>query len=291
MWDDNRLVSPQNDEYSFFPLNYSSELYSKYSYIFTDSTLYIIQSDREIAKIDITSNDSVSFNLTVTPITDTVKWLLDDIDNFNSFDKWEIYVNRNKNDRRIHFLYVRQSWDTLEYEYDMEYQHWLLNTYTRTIYKISEQYLCNGSVSDISGYTDLWEEYKQSINFTIQIPNLITKVWLLRMIMWVSNEFNLEYDVDIDVESSHSLTKRKLKIKSVALDTMPVDHSLDMLNVLMNWKDNKHDWNIASVQRTIMMSGRYHRYNINSKNRFIYWYSYVLWVPSNIFVNERNFSF
>lgn len=297
MWDDNRLVSPVAESsgnfwaYTFYPLNYNSDLYSKYSYIFTDSTLYIVQSDKEIAKIDVSSLNATAFNLDSTPIIDSVRWLLDDIEDYASPNKWEIYICASKNDRRINFLYIQKEGGTINLEYDKHYQHWLIQTYSQNVYKISDQFLCQWHVANIWWFTDFGEEYKQSINFTIQIPSLITKVGLIRNIMGVSNDFKLQYNIDIDVESSHSTTRKSLKIKSFALDTMPVDHSLDMANVLNNWKDNKHNGTIASVQRTIMMSWRYHRYDINWYDRFIYWYSYLLWVPSNIFVNERNFSF
>ncbi len=296
MWDDNRLVSPivettgNSEWYTFYPLNYDGDLYSKYSYVFTDSTLYIWQSDKQLVKVDISSLNATAFNLETTPITESVRWIFDSTDDYNSIDKWELFVNENKINWKLHFIYQKKDWTTIEYEYDKIFKHWLLHTYNSRIYKISDKFLYDWWVAKINWYTDLWEEYKQSINFTIQTPNLITKVWLIRTVMWISNDMPLKYNIDIDVESSMSKTTRQIKVKNLTFDTMPVDHSLDMLNILSNWADNKHDWNIASIQRTIMMSWRYHRYDINWYDRFIYWYSYVLWVASNIFVNERNFS-
>jgi len=79
MGDENRLVSSiaetsnSSGGYVFYPLNYHSDLYSKYSYVFTDSTLYIVQSDKQIAKIDISSLNATAFNLDSTPIVDTVR--------------------------------------------------------------------------------------------------------------------------------------------------------------------------------------------------------------------------
>ena len=108
--------------------------------------------------------------------------------------------------------------------------------------------------------------------------------------MWISSDRALLYDVDISVESSYSVTTRKLEIKDLTFDTMPIDHEDDLSILLNNWTDNTHDWNIASIQRWVMMSGRFHRYDINWYERFSYWYSYIVAVDSNIFVNERNFS-
>ena len=296
LWDDNRLISPlvsdvaDSQWFTSYPLEYDSKLYSKYSYTFNEWTLYILQADKMLMKIDTVWINGTAFNLSSSSTVESVRWLLSDIDDYDSPNKWELYVNHNKNDTKLHFLYNKKTGGTIEYEYDKVYKHWLLHQYEESIYKISDQFLCNWHVCDIGWYTDLWKEYKQSINYTIKTPSLITKVWLVRMIMWISNDFPLKYNIDIDVESSHSVTRKSYKINHMTFDTMPIDHSLDFFNITNNGKDNKHNGVIASVQINPMMSGRIHRYDINWYDRFIYWYSYTLAVDSNIFVNERNFS-
>lgn len=296
LWDDNKLVSSTIEtsvsywEYTMYSLNYSWDLYSKYSYIFTDSSLYMVDSSKQILSVELESLNATAFNMNTKSIIKTVRWLMSNIADYDSPEKWEIYINDNKMDSKIHFLYQDSAGGTTEYEYDKEYTHWLLHTYQQHVYKISNQFLCNWSVSNIGWYEDLWIPYKQSINFTIKTYGLITKVWMIRMIMWISNDRPLLYNVDIDVESSHSITKKHIEVKDMTFDTMPVDHSTDLLNILNNWTDNSHNGNIVSIQRWIMMSGRFHRYDINWYDRFSYWYSYIVAVDSNIFVNERNFS-
>ncbi len=292
MWQDNRLIVEANNIdtalwYTWYPLNYNSDLYSRYSYIFTDSTLYILQKDKQLVEIKLSSLNNTAFELWSENITKTVRWLFEDL-----ADYWEgeIFCNDSKSNRFINFLY-QSNWDTINYEYDKEYSHWLLQTYEdNLVYKKSDQFLCDWHVSNESGYTDLWKEYKQSINFTISSKWHIIQIWLIRTIFWLLKEEPLLLDIDIKIESTHSIKEIKRTIRDMTFDTLPADHETSIEAFFsIPWYRNTHNWNIASVQKPVMRSGRYIKFDFNSYNRFIYWYSYIIYKTSNIFLNERNF--
>ena len=293
-WDDNRLVSPLPEEaidfnsYTFYSLNYQNKLYSKYSYYFTSNRLYIIESNRQISNINISSLNSTAFNLETDNITETVRWLTSDIWEYNSEKHWEIFINKTFKDWIFHILYHPVEWWTIEYNYDDLYKHWIVNTYSNVIYRhTSKEFLIDGWVHTEWWYTDLWEDYKQDINFTLkQEPNLL-KFLSIRNVFWINNEFQLKLNIEADIESSSSTKKVIHKIWWHTLDVMPIDHSLDMLNIFNNWNDNKNHWNIVSIQRRIFIAWRYCRVSINSTDRFIYWYSVVYAWNYKKFINER----
>jgi hypothetical protein len=292
MWQDNRLIVEANNIdtslwYTWYPLNYNSDLYSKYSYIFTDSMLYILQKDKQLMEISLNSLNNTAFELWAKSIVTSVRWMFEDV---ADYWEWKVFCNDSKSNRFINFLY-QKDWNTINYEYDKEYNHWLIHTYEWNIVnKKTDQFLCLWHVSNIWWFTDLWKKYKQSINFTLWVKWHSIQIWLIRTIFWLLKEERLELDIDIKIESTHSIKEIKREIRDMTFDTLPADHELSMDAFFsIPWYKNTHNWNIASIQKPVMRAWRYIKFDFNWYNRFIYWYSYLLYKTSNIFLNERNF--
>lgn len=296
--DDNRLVSPiaqttnnNTNDYSFYPLNYNWRLYSKYSYLFVDNSLYIIQSDKQIMNVNIDSVNATTFNFKLDSVVKTVRWLMSDIDDYYSDDKWFIIANTDYNESKIHFFYQKKDWTTIEYEYDNEFKHWLLHTYNYRIYKKTNRFLCHKHVTNIWGYKDLDKEYKQDINFFIYNNGQILWLWFNDMMMWLIKWEKLEYNFDIEVDSLQALKNKHIEVKYNTFDTLPSDHSLDYMNIASLWRKNQHYWTITSIRRHLRETWRMFRLSINWYKRFIYWSSLISYKEWNPFVHEVENSF
>lgn len=272
-------------------MNYNARLYSKYSYVFVHNALYIIQSDKKIFNVNLESVNATAFDFKLDEITTTVRWLMSDIDDYDSNEKWEIFANYDLNSTKIHFLYQEKNWNTIEYEYDSQFKHWLLHTYEYRIYKKTNRFLCHGYVNNIWWYKDLDKEYKQDINYFIynMWPHLL--FWYADMIMWLIEWEKLLYNFNVEVESLKARKFNNRKIKDNTFDTLSSDHSLDYWMIVNNGKWNQHYWTIASIRRFIMETGRMFRCSINWYNRFIYWSSNIFYKEWNLFIHEVENSF
>lgn len=46
-----------------YDANYNGDLYSKYSLIFADQTIYLFQDDKQLMQVDLVQNNNTSFNV------------------------------------------------------------------------------------------------------------------------------------------------------------------------------------------------------------------------------------
>ena len=128
----NKLIAAANATgttigYVMYDANYGGDLYSKYSYIFADQTIYLLQNDKQLVQVDLVQNNNTSFNVVTKPA------LTQSRGKFEDLSGGEVFINSS--DRFLNFLYVKES-DTLNIQYDKYYNHWIDNEYIgKKIYK------------------------------------------------------------------------------------------------------------------------------------------------------------
>ncbi len=121
----NKLIAAANATgttigYVMYDANYNGDLYSKYSFIFADQTIYMLQADKQLMQVDLVQNNNTSFNVSVKNI------LTQNRGKFEDLSGGEIFINVS--DRYINFLWVNGS-DTTNIQYDKQYIHWIENVY------------------------------------------------------------------------------------------------------------------------------------------------------------------
>ena len=285
-WSNKLFVPIENsttwDKYVWYDVNYQWDIFSKYSMIFDDQTIYILQSDKQLKKVDITPYNSTSYSLTVSDVLITTKWL------FSQLDWWEIYMSANQ--RYLNFLYVKD-WTTINYQYDKMYNHFIEQYYDKIIYKFWDHILSSWQVFTEWGYTDDWEEYEQEVNFLIDTSLFIYKPYILRTIFWLIDNL---FDVNLKVlfELWARLDKIEKRLNSFDFDNRLSD-TITWDELLENTTNNEqviYDWSIASIQSNLLKVWRYIKFTYHSYNRFMLGNSYVITDKSKIFINEPLFT-
>jgi len=271
--------------YISYPLNYTAELYSKYSYIFEDSSLLILQDDKQLMQVNIVSTDNLSFDFVTKNITLNSRWLFEDLDG------WEVFVNAD--DKVMHFLWTND-WKTVDVEFDKQYQHWLLHTYNKKIYKIWEwKHLYGGWVSKIEWYTDLWEEYEQEINFQVTGQYELIRPNIIRTIFWLHPEITSakkQWDDDDRLRLALSMEREighQLKKEVLPYDNYLFDNHVDTSH-LQIWHKNiaRYTGNVVSIQNNIFKLWRFWRFSFHGINRFVYGWSYIVADKTKPYINE-----
>lgn len=91
------LVSADGDQKIVgYSLRYSGKPYSKYSAVFSDKTIMILQKDKQLMELDIVQNDSVSFDVVAKNIMESNRGFFESLPN-------EGTVFATAGDSRIHF--------------------------------------------------------------------------------------------------------------------------------------------------------------------------------------------
>lgn len=275
----------QNIWYVAYHMNYDWDLYSKYSYVFDDSTLLILQDDKQLMQVDVTTMNNTTFDLRTKNIALSSRWL------FEELDWWEVFCNAD--DRFLHWLWVKD-WKTLDTEYDKQYQHWLLHRYKKEIYKIfCWKHLYNWWVSDIETFRDFEEEYEQEINFQVNWEFELMRPDIIRTLFWLhpnvtkavtdwDDDDRLSLNLNIEIEIWHQLKKYH-----IPYDNYRFDNHINTSH-LQIWHNNiqRYTWNVVSIQNNIHKLWRVHRYMFSWENRFVYWWTYIISDKAKPYINE-----
>jgi len=266
--------------YAWYDVNYQWELYSKYSCIFADQTIYVLQKDKQLKQIDIIQYNTTSYDLKVSDVLTQTKWLFNILE-----DWWEVYINSNQ--RFLNFLYYKNN-KTINFQYDKMYQHFIENDYNVKIYKFWELILSTGKILKESLYTDNWVEYEQEINFILDTTHYIYKPYIIRTMFWlVENLFNVKLDIEFEI---WWIIKKLNKV----LSSFDFDNRLSetLTGDEVIWWDKvpneqiEYNGNIVSIQSTILYTGRFIRFKYSGTNRFMIWDSFILTDRTKLFINE-----
>jgi hypothetical protein len=292
----NKLIAAANATgttigYVMYDANYNGDLYSKYSFIFADQTIYMLQADKQLMQVDLVQNNNTSFNVSVKNI------LTQNRGKFEDLSGGEVFINVS--DRYINFLWVNGS-DTTNIQYDKQYTHWIENEYVgKKIYSFGTGawVLTDGAIFTEGGYLDGVTAYSQEVNFSINGNDQIFMPYMVRTIFWMLPNWLVdvlepkwEFDVTLDITTDlwaklNTYTKPLSDFKFDTRLLAPTgDEELWLDGTLMTWAD--YTGNVASIQTPIYKTWRYIYFKYTSSNRFIIWHSYVFVEKTKPFINE-----
>lgn len=281
----NKLISAanwtqQNIWYVWYELNYNWDLYSKYSKIFTDQSIYILQKDKQLKEISLTQSNTSTFDVITKEVLWLNRWL------FNSLSWWEVFIESN--DRYIDFIYVKDNL-TIDYQYDKMYQHIIEQEYNYPIFNISWwEYLSDWFIFNNNWYKDNWQDYSQEINFNIDTWMTFYMPYLIRTIFWLTdNLFNVNLYLNYEIWW-------KLYEETKVLDNFDFDNRL---STTLTWDEiiwwetvpyeqSEYNWTIVSIQSNIAKLWRFFNFRYNSIDRFMIWNSVIYANKSKPFINE-----
>jgi len=295
----NKLIAAANATgttigYVMYDANYNGDLYSKYSFIFADQTIYMLQADKQLMQVDLVQNNNTSFNVSVKNI------LTQNRGKFEDLSGGEVFINIS--DRYINFLWVNGA-DTTNIQYDKQYTHWIENVYVgKKIYSFGSWagVLTDGAIFSEGGYLDGLVEYAQEINFSINGNDQIFMPYTVRTLFWMLPNWLIDvaepkWIFDIDLEISLDLGAKMKSIKK-SLKNFKFDSRLESVAtgdelIWFDWALNEwieYNGNIASIQSNIQKTWRYTYFKYTSINRFIIGHSYVFTEKTKPFINEMD---
>lgn len=267
-----------NVGYVGYDVNYQWTPFSKYSMIFDDQTIYILQADRQLKQIDIQQNNATTFDLLVKDALVWTKWL------FNNLNWWEIFINNSQ--RYLQFLYVKDN-KTINYQYDKMYQHFIENEYPFKIYKFTNKILSTGNIFIESGTTDNWIEFEQEINFMHDTTREIYMPYILRTVFGLTDT-PIDVNMEVTLELGWKLDSEIKKLTGFNFDNrlsneLTVD---DLLGSQPLHDIAEYNWTTVSIQSGIYRTWRFINYKYSSYKRFMIGNSYVLYDKAKVFINE-----
>lgn len=295
----NKLIAAANATgttigYVMYDANYNGDLYSKYSFIFADQTIYMLQADKQLMQVDLIQNNNTSFNVAVKNI------LTQNRGKFEDLSGGEIFINVS--DRYINFLWVNGT-DTTNIQYDKQYTHWIENLYVgKKIYSFGSWawVLTDGAIFTEGGYLDGATAYSQEVNFSINGNDTIYMPYMVRTLFWMLPNWLIdvaepkwEFDVDLDITTDLGA---KLTTLSKTLSNFKFDSRLESVptwDELIGFDGTLNEWidytgNVASIQIPIYKTWRYIYFKYTSSNRFIIGHSYVFVEKTKPFINEMD---
>ena len=295
----NKLIAAANATgttigYVMYDANYNGDLYSKYSFIFADQTIYMLQADKQLMQVDLVQNNNTSFNVAVKNI------LTQNRGKFEDLSGGEVFINVN--DRYINFLWVNNA-NTINIQYDKQYTHWIENEYVgKKIYSFGSWagVLTDGAIFTEGGYLDGDLEYSQEVNFSINGNDQMYMPYTVRTLFgmlpnWLIDTeepkwiFDLALDVITDLGGklqTFSKTLNNFKFDS-RLETVPTGDELIGFPGSLD-EGIQYNWNIISIQIPIYKTWRYIYFKYTSINRFIIGHSYVFVEKTKPFINEMD---
>lgn len=261
--------------YVWYDVNYNWNLYSKYSFIFDDQTIYILQKDKQLKQIDIVQNNSTTFDLIVKDVLSQTRWL------FNELDWWEVFINSSQ--RFLNFLYVKD-WVTVNYQYDKMYQDFMENEYNVPIY-----YFWDKILSDWKIYIENWinDTYQQEVNFMIDTNMFMYLPYIIRTNFWlVDNPFDVNLEISFEIWWIKDIIQKRLNwfvFDTRLTNTLTWD---ELLEDEAPEEVNYYNWKTVSIQSNILKTGRFINFKYYWNKRFMIGNSYVVADKTKLFINE-----
>ena len=293
----NKLIAAANATgttlwYVMYDANYNGDLYSKYSLIFADQTIYLFQDDKQLMQVDLVQNNNTSFNVATKNI------LTQNRGKFSWLSGGEVHISIS--DRYLNFLYINGD-DTTNIQYDKQYTHWIDQEYIgKKLYKYGtgNGILSDGIIYSEWGYTDDSVEYKQEINFSINGNEQIWMPYLVRTLFWMLPNWLVDvaeprWDFDVELTVSTDLGGKMTSIVKnlrdfkfdTRLNATPTGDELIGFDDTLN-EGSDYTGNCVSIQTPIYKTWRYIYFKYTSFNRFIIGHSYVFPEKTKPFINE-----
>jgi len=291
MWEINKLItkttakfwSTNVTSYVMKGLEFTWSLYSKYSYTYTDGVLYFLQDDKRLMTLSIAPGDSVTYRVQSNEISRQYRYMLEDV-------KWECHVAQHG--KYLNFLFV-DWWTTENYQFDISLNHWIVNSYDKPIYKITDEVLTWVTAVDETWYiareewyTDFWTIFKQVINFSFWSLIKLTQTSILRTVFWLNKEDRLDVNLTVErEEASWVMNTDTHRLNNYLFDTW-LDSAPDGDELIWEETNPMYTGNIASIQTDIYTAGKFTRFRYESENRFIMSNNYLIVRDIKAIIND-----
>jgi len=284
LWEDNKLITwfewdfytlQWVRNYRINDLEYNWNIYSRYSYLFDEWNLYILEDSKRLVLLRLNQIDQFSYAIVTEEVNSNLRWLFDKIE-------WECFVNRKW--LAFNFLAVNE-WKTVNFKFDISLLTWIINKYDYEIYHLWEKVWTNWRIAVEWWYTDFGTDYTQVINMSTWNLINFTQLFMIRTIFWLNNEFPLDVTREIEYELWEWVLEKQVdKLNNYNFDT-DRELTLDEWDLTDEVK-NKYQWSIASIQHSIQFAWKYIRIKYYSDKRFIIWDTYLLERFSKAYINN-----
>lgn len=231
-WKENQIISPVNSTdwnlwYVANGLNFNHKLFSKYSAMTEQGSLYLVQDDKQFVKVDIISVSNWEYDLQTTDAIPQSQWLLDELE-------WDVYIN--KHDKYIRIINPREDWTTTTYNYNSQYNHWDLTTYDKKV-----KYIWEDIYWDTLYQFSNWD-MEQEISFSLWGDSLyyLKTCYFVKFIL-VAEELKVpDYELTVDMYIGWK------KITSTSsLNNYPISNNINAnIDIKNNSLSNEQFWNI-----------------------------------------------
>jgi hypothetical protein len=268
--------------YVWYDVNYNWNLFSKYSCIFNDQTINILQDDRQLMKVSLVQNNQTTYELDVQNVMWATRWL------FENLNSWEIFVTAS--DKYINYLHINWS-DTINYQYDKQLNHWLINEYiNKNIYYFWKKILSNQYIYTEEWETDSWIVFWQEVNFSLQWWMYMYMPYVIRTIFgiaWMTTPLDLILDLQLEIWGriiDYRSVLNNYNFDNRLSETLTMDELIGDDTVPK--EQVTYDWTVVSIQNWIYMTWRFLRFKYHSDNRFIIWQSFIFTEKTKPLINE-----
>lgn len=245
--------------YVGYDINYAADIYSKRSFIFSDNTIQVLQSDKQLMKIDIVQNNNTSFEIAASNMMITNRWLFEDLSG------GEVLVFKHD---RFHSYVWNNAWAARVFEFDKQFNHWIIHTFDCEVYGITNDYIITENWIGVrSGYLDGTTPYKQDVNLSYSPLTKISLISVIRTIFWLIDS-KVDLTLDYESELGWQIRSESIALKKYPFDDTRLDTDSNIDDLLEEELPEKYTGNIVGIQNSIYKSWRHFRFSYNGYNRF-----------------------
>lgn len=271
-------------QYAGYDVNYTGSLYSKYATVFSDQTIYVLQKDLQLMQVDIVANNNSTFDIATKNILVNTRGIFERITGSA--------INIAVSSKHLSYMALKD-WTTTVYQFDKQYQHWLVNEYKNlTINKFWEIVLLNGYIAEVgTTFTDFWVAYDQEVNFSLNGggPRMNMPYILRTVFGMVDSIFDVKLDAEFEIGGKN--IPFNIRIHNLDLDNRFSEELTG--DELIGWdvlpyEVSEYNGNTFSIQTTVLKTWRYIRFKYNSDVRFCIGDSFIFTDFTKPFINEVN---
>lgn len=279
-WEDNQVISPVNSTqwavwYVTVDLNYEHNLFSKYSALSSQWSLYVLQEDKQFVKVNIVATSNSEYDIVTENAMSNVQWMLDDLE-------WEVYVS--KNDQYISIINNRQDWTAIAYNYNILYQHWVTREFNHPVKQLWNKPFW------YTQYEYWTDNVEQSISLELWWDNInqLKTCYFIKFILVAEEDRVPDYFLDID-----KYIWWMKYTSTTSLKDFPINNKILQTNYLWyqefseTWlyaESKKTDlWYIIQVTVKVNSTADLFMFTLRNNNNILtYWWSviwYKAWLP------------
>lgn len=289
-WKENQIISPVNWTawslgYIANWLNFNHKLFSKYSALTDQWSLYILQDDKQFVKVDIISVANGEYDLQTDDAMPQAQWMLDEIE-------WDVYIT--KSDKYVSIINNKGT-TTTTYNFNLSYQHWTTWEYPHSIRSIwdyvfwSTQFQYDDGIVDQEISFQLWGE---------SLSNMKT-CYFVKMTLLAEELRAPDYTLQIDKYISGMKYTKEIDLKDYPINEKILNWTTNTLWYEQFWDtplstavtDNELGYIINVVVKVNETADMFLFTLKNKENKITYWGSiiwYKNWLPEVTAYNYIN---